>query len=57
MNKIWEFFEKIYCIHLPEDVKKQKEANKEFTQLDIINKINWISATKPPKNFKMSNYH
>jgi len=56
MNNPFDFFGKIYCINMPEDTERKKQVSKEFEKANIINRIEWISAAKPPKDFHIDLY-
>jgi len=53
---IWNEFQKIYCINLPGDISRKNEMEDQFTKFNINDSISWMSATRPPKNYKASNY-
>jgi GR25 family glycosyltransferase involved in LPS biosynthesis len=56
VNNTWDFFSKIYCINLPEDINRTNFMIDEFNKLDIISKVNFIAANRPPPKYKSSNY-
>ena len=53
---IWDEFEKIYCINLPEDTTRKTEMLEQFHKFDISDRITWLAATRPPKNYRACNY-
>jgi GR25 family glycosyltransferase involved in LPS biosynthesis len=55
MNNPFDFFDKIYCINLPESKDRKSDMIKEFEKVGI-NNVGWIHAPRPPKNFKSSLY-
>jgi GR25 family glycosyltransferase involved in LPS biosynthesis len=51
----FDFFDKIYCINLPESKDRKLDMIKEFEKAGI-NNVNWIHAPRPPSNFKSTLY-
>ena len=54
MNNPFDFFDKIYCINLPECKNRWERVSKEFKKVGILNRVERIWTTPPDKNFKIS---
>lgn len=55
MEKVnpFDFFDHIYCIHMPKSVEREALVRSEFEKLGILSRIDWVHATQPnPENFK-----
>ena len=50
----FNFFDKVYCIHLPNDRERKSKIQKQFESVGIID-VKFVSATPPPAKFSMSN--
>lgn len=50
MSNPFDFFDQIYCINLPEAHDRWSKVSEVFTQLDIIDRIQRVSATLPNPN-------
>lgn len=55
MNNSFDFFDKIYCIHLPERKDRLVKMSKEFEKINVTEKVEYMSAEKPHKELQMSN--
>jgi GR25 family glycosyltransferase involved in LPS biosynthesis len=55
MNNPFDFFDYIYCIHLPHEVERKKYIQEQFTKVGITDRVKFIHAEPPPKNFTMNN--
>lgn len=53
----FDFFDKIFCINLEKDTGRRKMMEAEFKSLGILDRVDFISASPPPLDFKMSNFH
>lgn len=49
-----QYFDKVYCIHLPNERERKGRIQKQFDDMGFTD-VNYISATPPPANFSMSN--
>ncbi len=56
LDLVWNNFEKLYCVHLPEDSDRRTHMENEFSKLNILNKITWLSANRPLTGYSSSNY-
>ncbi len=52
----FDYFDKIYCLNLPENGKRKEIVSKEFYKVGILERINWIAAPKPPDDFYIDLY-
>ena len=50
----FDFFDKVYCIHLPSQRERRNRIQKEFDEYGITD-VTFVSATPPPVKFNMSN--
>jgi len=50
----FKYFDKVYCIHLPNERERKAKIAKQFESVGIKN-VTYISATPPPPKFTMSN--
>ena len=56
MNNPFDFFDKIYCINLPESVDRKNQVSKVFKDLGILDKVKFDAFTpRPPNGIKLSN--
>jgi GR25 family glycosyltransferase involved in LPS biosynthesis len=46
----FDFFEHIYCIHLPTSTDRIDLVRKEFQKLEILDRVDFIHATPPNKD-------
>jgi hypothetical protein len=53
-NNPFDFFDNIYCIHLPSNTERKDLIDGEFKTLGIGQRVQYVSADPPPKGFKMS---
>lgn len=51
----FNFFDKIYCINLPDDKERKREVSKVFSSLKILRKVIFISAPRPPVGVVLTN--
>lgn len=56
MSNAFDFFDEIYCVHLPEDIDRQNQMKMIFGQLGILNRVINISAPRPYYGYKSTNY-
>ena len=56
MSNPFDFFDDIYCINLPDSVDRKNKMTEEFNKIGILNRVEWICAKPPPKNFRISNF-
>ena len=54
MSNPFDFFDRIYCIHLPNQRERHSQIKKEFESVGI-NNVQFVHASPPPAKFKMSN--
>ena len=52
----FNFFDKIYCINLPEDEDRRLQMENIFSGIGIEDRINWKSAPRPFDGYGSSNY-
>ena len=45
-NKVWDFFEKIYCINLDHRVDRWQHAQQEFEKVGVLERVERFSAIK-----------
>jgi GR25 family glycosyltransferase involved in LPS biosynthesis len=50
----FNFFDKVYCIHLPNQRERKTRLQKQFDEFGVTD-VTFVSATPPPAKFKMSN--
>jgi len=55
MSNPFDFFDKIYCINLPDSKKRWAAASREFKKVGILNRVERIWARPPEKTFQMPN--
>jgi GR25 family glycosyltransferase involved in LPS biosynthesis len=56
MNNPFDFFDKIYCINLPESVNRKAKVSNVFTDLGILNRVKFDSFTpRPSEGIELSN--
>ena len=48
--------DKVYCINLVEDTARKEHMIKEFAKVNLLDNVIWMSANRPPKTYKASNY-
>lgn len=52
----FEFFDKIYCVHLPEQKERKQLMDAEFEKIGATNRVQYVHATPPKyKQFTMNN--
>lgn len=51
----FQIFDKIYCIHLPEEKKRFDLLQVELSRFNLQSRTEYIHADPPSKNFKMNN--
>lgn len=54
MNNPFDFFDQIYCIHIPNKIRRPL-IEAEFQRIGIADRVQYVHATPPPKNFTISN--
>ena len=54
MNNPFDFFDCVYCIHLPNE-QRRPLIEAQFNKIGVTDRVKYIYATPPPKNFTMSN--
>ncbi len=54
LNMSFNFFDRVYCIHLPNERERKNKISRQFDSVGIKN-VKYISATPPPPKFTMSN--
>lgn len=54
--KPFDFFDDIYCINLPHSFDRRVKMTEEFNKMGILNRVEWIYAKPPPKNFRTTNF-
>jgi GR25 family glycosyltransferase involved in LPS biosynthesis len=47
-NKVWDFFEEIYCINLDHRTDRWERVQKEFDSVGVLSKVQRFSAIKHP---------
>lgn len=50
----FNFFDRVYCIHLPHEKERRKLIEQQFQSVGIKD-VQFVGATPPPKSFSMSN--
>jgi len=55
MNNPFDFFDKIYCIHLTKDTARKEHMQHEFEKVGISDRVEYISAPRPYDGFEISN--
>jgi GR25 family glycosyltransferase involved in LPS biosynthesis len=55
MNNTFDFFEKIYCINLPESKDRKNKVSAEFNKVGILDRVQWVYAEKPVSSIKCIN--
>ena len=56
MSNPFDFFDKIYCISLPEHEERWVQALEEFEKADIVDRVEQIYSPRPHATCKMSGY-
>lgn len=51
----FQTFDKVYCIHLPHETNRRALIEEQFNSVGILDRVTFIHAVPPPKNFAMSN--
>jgi hypothetical protein len=51
-----DYFDSIYCINLPRDVERKVIMDIEFDLIGVKDKVKYIYAEPPHKNWRASNY-
>lgn len=51
---MFNFFDRVYCIHLPKHTDRLKSIQKQFKRVGIED-VEYVHVTPPPQNFTMSN--
>lgn len=51
----FDFFDQIYCIHLPNYPERKQLIQKQFETIGVQDKVQYIHATPPKKDFNMNN--
>jgi len=46
----WDFFDKIYCISLDERVDRREQARKQFADVGLLERVEFVIVTKHPIN-------
>lgn len=54
MNNPFDFFDHIYCIHIP-NPKRRLLIEEEFKRVGINERVQYVHASPPPAGFTMSN--
>ena len=54
MSNPFDFFDHIYCIHLPH-TKRRALIETEFERIGVADRVQYIHAPSPPASFTMSN--
>ena len=49
-----QYFDKVYCIHLPKERERRSRIQKQFDEVGITD-VTYVHATPPPAKFSMSN--
>lgn len=52
----FNYFDKIYCINLPEDKERKEQMTINFEKINILDRVDWISAPRPYSDYKSTNY-
>ncbi len=55
MSNSFDFFDQIYCIHLPKEKERKNLIDIEFQKLNVIDKVTFIHADPPSADFQISN--
>lgn len=55
MSNPFDFFDKIYCINLPQSKDRWHKVAQEFKKVDIFDRVERIWARPPEKTFTMTN--
>ena len=53
-SKPFDFFDRVYCIHLPHEKERKKKIQKQFESVGITD-VTYIHTAPPSKGFSMSN--
>lgn len=56
MDNPFDFFDAIFCVSLPEDTVRRQHATEQFERVGIADRVRWISAPRPPPEFKSALY-
>lgn len=46
----WSFFDKIYCISLDKRIDRREQAKKQFREIGILDRVEFVIAAKHPTN-------
>jgi len=57
MSNSFDYFDKIYCINLPEDYERKDVMNKAYEKLGIKDRIIWCSSPRPQQGYECSSYY
>jgi GR25 family glycosyltransferase involved in LPS biosynthesis len=52
----WTFFDKIYCISLDKRIDRREQAKKQFTDLGILDRVEFVIVAKHPTNQEVGIY-
>ena len=48
--KTWDFFDKVYCISIDERRDRREQAKKQFTDVGLLERVEFVIVTKHPDN-------
>lgn len=51
----FDFFDRIYCIHLPHEQERKRLIDEQFASVGIADRVQFVHAQPPPKQFTMNN--
>lgn len=46
----WDFFDKIYCISLDKRTDRREQAKKQFADVGLLDRVEFVIVTKHPEN-------